>query len=56
MPVTHNGAERDIRMLKVKIKISDRFSKIHAAEKFSTVREPGVSVFGVLKSTVIGPV
>ena len=63
MPFTHNGAERDIRMLKVKMKISSCFRKIHAAEGsskircfISTVRKQGVSVFGVLRSTVIGPV
>ena len=62
-PFTHNAAERDIRMLKVKRKISGCFRKIHAAEGFSkicgfisTVRKQDVSVFGVLRSTVIGPV
>ena len=63
MPFTHNAAERDIRMLKVKMKLSECIRKIHAAERFSkirgfisTAREPGASAFGVLKSTVIGPV
>ena len=63
MPFTHNAAERDIRVLKVKMKISGCFRKIHAAEGFSkirgfisTARKQGASRFGVLRSTVIGPV
>ena len=56
MPFTHNAAERDIRMLKVKTKISGCFRKVHAAEGFSkirgfvsTVRKQGSSMFGGLE-------
>ena len=50
-------------MLKVKMKISGCFRKIHAAEGsskicglISTVRKQGASVFAVLRSSGIGPV
>ena len=60
---THNRAERNIRMLKVRLKISSCFRKIHATEEFSkicgiisTVRRQEASVFWVLRSSVLGPV
>ena len=50
-------------MFKVKMKILGGFRKIYAAEGFSkirgfisTARKQDASVFGVLKSTVVGPV
>ena len=63
VPFANNGAERDIRMFKIKMKISGCFRKIHTTEGFSkirgfisTARKQGVSVFRILRSTVIGPV
>ena len=60
---TNNGTERYIRMLKVKLKISGRFRRIHAAKRFlkvcstiSTAREQGARIVGVWIFPVVGPV
>lgn len=61
IPFDNNQAERDLRMLKVKQKISECFRTEKGAEEFcrlrgyvSTMKKQGVSVMETIKSVFAG--
>jgi transposase len=61
IPFTNNQAEQDIRMMKVKQKISGGFRTEQGAQKFcnirgllSTCRKQGVDLFQAIRSTILG--
>jgi transposase len=61
IPFTNNQAEQDVRMIKVKQKVSGTFRTFEGAELFasirsyiSTVRKQGRSVFQELKAAIAG--
>ncbi len=61
MPFTNNLAESDLRMFKVKGKVSGTFRSRHGAECFarirgyiSTVRKNGANVFQEVRNALLG--
>ena len=63
VPFTNNDAERDLRMMKCKQKISGGFRSAHGAEQFarirgfiSTVRKQGLSIIGSIQSIFSGTI
>lgn len=61
VPFTNNLAEQDIRMIKVRLKISGCFRTVHGAEHFarirsyfSTARKQGKSILGSITSAING--
>ena len=63
VPFTNNDAERDLRMMKCKQKISGGFRSAHGSEQFarirgfiSTVRKQGLSIIGSIQSIFSGTI
>ena len=61
IPFSNNLAERDLRMFKVKDKVSGTFRSLHGAECFarirsyiSTVRKNGRNIFVEIKQALLG--